>query len=257
MELIGQSRENRSGSADNPTPTRELGVYERKTKQMVLSQYGTIDDFMLAMSPSRQLKVVDDRQSFMVGDFPTLNNIATAYGRTAPIQWLIAQIVNLSEFCGVKDKLTGDQCEELAWLIAGEYSYYTVTQFLTFFHDFKMGRFGKFFGAVDPLVITTAIREFGKERVRLIAAQERRAEDERLAEEAKYALKPDEVAKFLGDFRKKQEESITTETLEQAKAIIDNLYEAPERVLKTYRRLFKKNYGMSPEQYIEKYEPHE
>lgn len=233
-------------------PTTELCAYEHKMKQVVVSQYGTIDNFMLTMSPSAQLTVKEHRHDFMVGDFPTLNNIASAYGRTAPIQWLIAQIVNLSEFCGVKDKLTGDQCEELAWLIAGEYSYYTVTQFLTFFHDFKLGRFGKFFGAVDPLVITTAIKEFDKERVRLISQQERRAEDERLMNEAKNALKPDEIKKLLGDLEKKrkEEERYSPEIAEQAKAIIENLYEVPDRVLRNYRKLFKENNGVTPEEYL-------
>ena len=222
---------------------------------MVLSQYGTIDNFMLTMSPARQLQVKDNRQGFMVGEFPTLNNIAEAYGRTSPIQWLIAQITNLSEFCGVKDKLTGDQCEELAWLIAGEYSYYTVTQFLVFFHDFKMGRFGKFFGAVDPLVITTAIKEFDKERVRLLSIQEREEEDKRLREEAKYALKPDELKKFLGELKKRPKDEFSEDSYRQAVAIVENAYNAPERLLRQYRELFKRHHGIGPSEYIAKHKP--
>lgn len=223
----------------------------------MVQEYGTIDDFMQRMNPNMQLVVKESRHDFMVGEYPTLNNIATAYGKTAPIQWLLAQLVNLSEFCGVKDKLTGDQAEELAWLIAGEYSYYTVTQFLVFFHDFKMGRFGKLFGVVDPLVITTAIKEFDKERVRLISKQEREEEEKRSREEAKNALKRDEVAKLLGDIRKKQEEEgVRPELLEQARAIEGNLYGVPERVLENYRRLFKKNNGLTPEEYIGRYGLH-
>lgn len=216
------------------------------------SRYGTIDNFMaVEMSPNRQIEVSEKREDFMLGEYPTLNDVALAYGRTAPIQWLIAQLTNLSEFCGVKDKLTGDQTEELAWLLKGQYGYYKVTQFLVFFHDFKMGRFGKFFGAVDPLVITSAIKEFDKERVLLISKLEREEEDKRLREEAKHALNRDEVAKLLDVLRKEQENiTIKPELQEQAKAIVENLYGVPEHVLEGYRRLFEKNNGLTPEEYL-------
>ena len=35
---------------------------------------------------------------------------------------------------------------------------------MLFFHRFKSGRYGKFYGKVDPLVITCSLREFVKER---------------------------------------------------------------------------------------------
>lgn len=247
--------ENKKRQEDSQKPTHGLCVYERKTRQVVKSRYGKIDYFMaVEMSPNRQIEVSEKRQDFMLGEYPTLNDVALAYGRTAPIQWLIAQLTNLSEFCGVKDKLTGDQTEELAWLLKGQYGYYKVTQFLVFFHDFKLGRFGKFFGAVDPLVITSAIKEFDKERAMLLSKLEREEEDKRLREDAKNALSGEEVAKLLGDLSKKQEENVMRpELLNQARAIESNLYGVPERVLENYRSLFKKNNGLTPLEYIEKY----
>lgn len=35
---------------------------------------------------------------------------------------------------------------------------------MLFFHRFKAGRYGRFYGSVDPLVITTALREFLRDR---------------------------------------------------------------------------------------------
>lgn len=35
---------------------------------------------------------------------------------------------------------------------------------MLFFHRFKSGCYGRFYGSVDPLVITTSLREFIKER---------------------------------------------------------------------------------------------
>ena len=246
--------ENKKRQEDSQKPTHGLCVYERKTRQVVKSRYGTIDNFMaVEMSPNRQIEVSEKREDFMLGEYPTLNDVALAYGRTAPIQWLIAQLTNLSEFCGVKDKLTGDQTEELAWLLKGQYGYYKVTQFLVFFHDFKLGRFGKFFGAVDPLVITTAIKEFDKERVRLISKLEREEEDKRLREEAKHALKRDEVVKLLGEIRKRPKDEYSEDSLRQAKAIENNAYNVPDKILNEYRKLFKRHHGIEPSEYIAKH----
>lgn len=222
-------------------------------RQMVLSRYGTIDNFMRTMSPAQQVMVPQNRQECIVGDFPTLNNIASAYGRTAPIQWLLAQIINLSEFCGVKDKLTGDQAEELAWLLAGDYSYYKVTQFLVFFHDFKMGKFGKFFGSVDPLVITTAIREFDKERIRIIAKQEQEEERRRLDEEAKNAITYQQWLELMGEEVKEEKVQYSAEVMQMAMSIVTNSYKVNEHMLGVFRKLFIKNNECTPEEYIEKF----
>lgn len=220
---------------------------------MVLSRYGTIDSFMKAVSPRAQLVVSKNRLDCIVGDYPTLNNIASAYGRTAPIQWLIAQLVNLSEFCGVKDKLTGDQVEELSWLIAGEYSYYKVSQFLVFFHNFKMGKYGKFYGAVDPLVITTALKEFDKERIRAISQWEDEQERIRREEDRKSAIKFDEYLKLVGLPQPEKKTEMSESVFGEAKSIILNLFQTSNDVLEKFRNSFKKNYGVTPEEYVEQY----
>ena len=187
----------------------------------------------------------------MVGDFPTLNNVAVAYGKTAPIQWMIAQLVNLSEFCGCKDKLSGDQLEELSWLICGEFSYYKVSQFLVFFHDFKMGKYGKFYGAVDPMVITSALKEFDKERCLFISRWNDKKAREEADEERKNAIS---FAEYLDSLPEQKEEAKYDKLLyEEALAVTSNKYGADERVIAMYSDLFIRNNGMSPQEYVDRY----
>lgn len=49
-------------------------------------------------------------------------------------------------------------------VIATEFYYLSVTELMLFFHRFKSGRYGRFYGSVDPLVITTSLRDFLYER---------------------------------------------------------------------------------------------
>lgn len=49
-------------------------------------------------------------------------------------------------------------------VIATEFYYLSVTELMLFFHRFKSGRYGRFYGSVDPLMITTSLRDFIKER---------------------------------------------------------------------------------------------
>lgn len=80
------------------------------------------------------------------------------------VMWLLPQLYDLSEYCGVKNKLQGKPLEGCAHVIATEFYYLKVSELMLFFHRFKSGRYGKFYGTVDPLVITSALREFDAER---------------------------------------------------------------------------------------------
>lgn len=77
--------------------------------------------------------------------------------------WLIAQLYDLCEYTGAK-KMDVHQATMLAEVIAQEYGYLKVSELLLFFFRFKTGSYGRFYGAVDPLVITSALKEFMKER---------------------------------------------------------------------------------------------
>ena len=78
--------------------------------------------------------------------------------------------------------------EDLAYLIVCGYHWLKVTEVMLFFWWFKSGRYGKFYGAVDPMVITTALREFVKDRNAIIAKRDGMEAEKKEAEWRKRAV---------------------------------------------------------------------
>lgn len=98
------------------------------------------------------------------GDYPTLAELDKKFNGRFSAAWLMAHLHDLSEYCGCKDKLAGQPLRQCASIIASDYYYLKVTELMLFFNRFKLGRYGRFYGSVDPLVITTALRTFVDER---------------------------------------------------------------------------------------------
>jgi hypothetical protein len=71
---------------------------------------------------------------------------------------------------------------------------------MLFFHRFKAGQYGLFYGSIDPLVIMQAIEKFCKER--RIAVERHEREQERLQEEKERATRatfsPQEFCRSVG-----------------------------------------------------------
>lgn len=96
---------------------------------------------------------------------PTLTDLNIAYGDNTAVAWLIPQIYRVSEFCGCKDKMSNEQLYETAVTIASSVGYLRISELLLFFGWFKMGKYGKFYGSVDPMKITNSlIDDFMKDR---------------------------------------------------------------------------------------------
>ena len=117
----------------------------------------------------------------VMGDFPTLADINQAFGSGSGEKWLVPQIADLTLYTGAKN-IDKYQHRALARLLSSEYYWLKLSEFLLFFHRFKMGHYGRFFGNVDPMVITCAMRDFIAERNDIIAEEEQK-ERERLEEE--------------------------------------------------------------------------
>lgn len=54
---------------------------------------------------------------------------------------------------GVKDKLSTFQLDSISQVIMATWGYYKVSEMMLFFLQFKSGKYGKFYGAVDSMVI--------------------------------------------------------------------------------------------------------
>lgn len=133
-------------------------------------------------NPSLQVQYCRDPERAFFGKAPTLELIRSAYGRNTAESWLEIQLNDLSEFAGCKEKLRKEQISELAAMILEDYAPYKLTEFMLFFQRFKRCEYGKFYGAVDPMVILQALATFEADRREVI--YKKRKEETRIREEA-------------------------------------------------------------------------
>lgn len=167
-------------SKSSQTCSTTLPNSNNKSVTAIMERFGyDLKAFMMKVTPDAQQAFARQPEIAVMGDYPTLTKVCQAYGSTASAQWLLPQIVDASLFVGAKN-LDKRQQMQLAQVIATEYRHLKVTELLLFFHRFKTGRYGHFYGSVDPMVITCALRTFIAERNELIARyeQQRREQEE-------------------------------------------------------------------------------
>lgn len=150
----------------------------------VVAKYGTRENFLQVLNPSTQVLAARNPERAFFGKAPTLGVLKKTYGENAATMWLLPQLYDLCEYTGAK-KMDIQQATMLAEVIAQEYGYLKVSELLLFFFRFKSGAYGRFYGAVDPLVITSALREFMKERDWACSQHEQQLRKQEQAEEAK------------------------------------------------------------------------
>lgn len=122
------------------------------------------------------------------GDYPTLAELDKQFNGRFSAAWLMAHLHDLSEYCGCRDKLAGQPLRQCASIIASEYYYLKVTELMLFFNRFKLGRYGRFYGSVDPLVITTSLQTFVDERLVALRKHESEQRDREMEEWRKNAV---------------------------------------------------------------------
>lgn len=106
------------------------------------------------------MTIQDISRLCIFAETPTLSELKARYGANTPIVWLMAQLRSLSEFCGAKEKMESAVAERTANIIYANYYYLTASELLLFFFKFSTGRYGKFYGTVDPQTILTALQSF-------------------------------------------------------------------------------------------------
>lgn len=152
----------------------------------LLAVYRNEDYFLACFNPGRQVEFTKDLVSTFRGEAPSLGLVARAFGENARDNWLDIQITELAAFSGCKDKLTDHQIQSLIDIVAEEYHYLKVTEIMYFFRKFKTGDYGKFYGAVDPLTITCALKEFCEDRRTILSRLEKEEDDKRKLNEPDY-----------------------------------------------------------------------
>lgn len=127
-------------------------------------RYGTATDFLRLFSPDLQLVAARNPERAYFGTAPRLDTVAWGYSPEVATVWICIEVENVNNFAGVKEKMSLARQQELAHLILTEYPRLRVTELLLFFHRLKCGRYGRFYGTVDALFITTALVQFMEER---------------------------------------------------------------------------------------------
>ena len=176
---------NKEKRQDKPMRSHALTAYSQKE---IAKKKSDKTKFLMAYSPAAQRTLCSDKQLCFFGNFPTLADINKEYGTQTSVAWLIPQLLDLSEFCGCKDKLQGESLEECAWLIAQNYYFLKVSELMLFFNYFKQGRYGHFYGSIDPLVIMSMICKFARERGDAYTEYENEKNMQRLAEQKKNSI---------------------------------------------------------------------
>ena len=102
-----------------------------------------------------------------------------AYNANSARNWLIPQLSDINEFCSCPQKMTTRQIRQCAAIIATEHPHLKVTELMLFCWRLKSGRYGRFYGTVDPMIILEALRRFLDERATAIQRRQEQAESKR------------------------------------------------------------------------------
>ena len=119
------------------------------------------------------------KERIFLGRAPEFSIIREAYGEQTVLCIIEIYIYQLAEFSGAKDKLTPQISTQLAATIADQFSFLKISEFCYFISRMMAGFYERFYGKVDPMVVTMSLQQFCKDRelvlTSLINEQRRRA----------------------------------------------------------------------------------
>lgn len=143
----------------------------------------TAEALLSRFNPDVQRYCASNVERCFTGDTPTILEVRSAYSAATVDSWLDIQLADLVRFCGVKGKAEFAQIiDPVIQVISDNFGFLKLSELMLFFQQFKAGRYGRFYGSVDPMVITGALQqflEFRSERLALIERARRRADQER------------------------------------------------------------------------------
>lgn len=128
----------------------------------LMKSYPSYESFFVEFNPSRQVDFGEDEKKAIMGEYSPIAVLDVAYGNGTAAAWLVEHIGNLNTYSGSKN-MDDKQTKVLAQMLATEYKYMKLSVMMLFFYRFKCGHFGKFYGKVDPMVITCALKDFADE----------------------------------------------------------------------------------------------
>ena len=121
--------------------------------------FQSFEKFGRKYKPQKQAIFALNEKKTIMGDYSTLETLDVAYGPGSAASWIVVHLADLNTFIGAKN-MTDEQTKDLAKIIYSEYKNLKFSVMMLFFFKFKTGAFGKFYGMVDPMVITCALKDF-------------------------------------------------------------------------------------------------
>ena len=186
MKQVQQIDNILAGMNSASSETKKLPTSLKNSSAIALREkYGTAENFLVRCNPSFQSYYTDKPLMAFRHETPSLGLLATTYGKDAPISWLVPEIKSISEFCGCKEKFSKEQLRETSTIISTAYPWLKVSELLLFFGWLKLGRYGKFYGCLDPMVITTSLQDFLVERSNYLSKIEQQERERKREEEKK------------------------------------------------------------------------
>lgn len=134
-------------------------------QRALLNKYPDPAQFILDYNPDLQFKLVRCNA--------THSELALNDGDETPIEWLKIQFGSLNDFAEVSTKIAKEQLSELSEIFLSEYYYINAAEICFFIARFKSGKYGRFYGSIDPLKITSAMLDYVSERRKDIERKER------------------------------------------------------------------------------------
>lgn len=143
----------------------------------LLNKYPDPAQFILDYNPDLQFKLIRHNATHselaLNDSIPSLGLLSSTYGDATPIEWLKIQFGSLNDFAEVSTKIAKDQLSELSEIFLSEYYYINSAEICFFIARFKAGKYGRFYGAIDPMKITSAMLDYISERRKDIERKER------------------------------------------------------------------------------------
>ena len=198
-----------------------------KSGKLAVGDKGKLaNDFLDKFSSEHNISFTGDRYKCTTGDYPTLYEITNSLGEDVSVEWLARQFIDLSEYSNVQHKLTTGQVYQMSRIINKYYGYLKITEIMLFIADFEAGKITKFFGNVDPLEITNALKEFVESRNHIIDMNEEEKRNTEYENNKKNHITYEEYLK-----RKKEKEK-NAGIKEHEKTTLEKLADGEVKLLK-------------------------
>lgn len=142
----------------------------RANAEKCLSRYGEAESFASVFGVANIAKYSANPDRCIAGTAPTIHVAECAYGESVMTAWMALNIEYINLVAGVKT-LSHDSALILAESILHneDLCMLKVTDLMLFVNQFVCGKYGKFYGEVDPMVIGNALYEYKKWKAQRMA----------------------------------------------------------------------------------------